>query len=324
MPTAMVILLTGVAGFIGSHLADHLLSRGDQVIGVDNFDGFYQRNLKESNLNAALLHPGFRLYEGDIRDSVFLNRVFSETKPDVVIHLAAKAGVRPSIENPIDYFDVNVNGSICIMEAMRKHGVNRLIHASSSSVYGNNQKVPYAEDDLVDFPISPYAASKKSAELIAFTYHHLYAMSIINLRFFTVYGPRQRPDLAIRKFFSSAYAGKPIPVYGDGSTSRDYTFVDDTVNGILSAIEYVSKQVPVYDTCNLGNSNPVTLAKLLELIQEVTGLTLIIDRKPMQPGDVQTTFADTTKARRLLGYEPRVPIRDGLVLFNDWFLKNRF
>lgn len=316
------ILITGVAGFIGSHLADRLLSMGNRVFGLDNFDGFYPRELKESNIREAKLNPAFTFHEGDIRDSVFLDWLFSEAKPDIVIHLAARAGVRPSIENPLGYFDVNVNGSISIMEAMRKHGVIRLIHASSSSVYGNNEKVPYAENDRVDFPISPYAASKKSAELIAYTYHHLYAMSIVNLRFFTVYGPRQRPDLAIRKFFTAAYAGQSIPVYGDGSTSRDYTYIDDIVNGICSAVDYVSGQSPVYETCNLGNSNPVTLARLLELIHEVSGRTLVIDRKPMQPGDVRSTFADTTRAGQLLGYEPRVSIRDGLERFNEWYLKH--
>jgi len=317
----MNILITGGAGFIGSTLSDFLLKKGDSVICYDNFDSFYPAVVKQSNLAEALGHQNFKLVDGDINDAGLLSKVFSENKIDLVIHLAAKAGVRPSIMNPRDYAAVNISGTINLLETMRLNKVTNLIFASSSSIYGNNEKVPYSETDNVDFPISPYAATKKSGELITYNYHHLYNFSIINLRFFTVYGPRQRPDLAIHKFFKCIYNNVPIDLFGDGTTSRDYTFVDDTISGINGAINYLLNHPNAYEIINLGNSTPVKLKDLIEKIQDVTGRKFTINNLPMQQGDVDRTFADISKAQSLLNYRPETKMEEGLMKFKTWFEK---
>ena len=315
----MNTLITGGAGFIGSTLAEFLLNKGHRVICYDNFDPFYPAEIKKSNISSMLLHGNFRLVEGDINDTTLLSGIFSESKIDVVIHLAAKAGVRPSIIDPRAYENVNVTGTVNLLEVMRKHNVRNLVFASSSSIYGNNEKVPYSETDNVDFPISPYAVTKKSGELFTHNYHHLYCFNVVNLRFFTVYGPRQRPDLAIHKFFNAIYNNQPIDVYGDGSTSRDYTFIDDIVSGVNNAMEYLLQHPSCYETINLGNSSPVTLTQLIESIQEVTGRKFKINRLPKQQGDADRTFADIAKAKKLLNYEPATKLKEGLLKFRNWY-----
>lgn len=315
----MNILITGGAGFIGSTLAELLLSQGHQVICYDNFDPFYPVEIKRNNISSMLLNGNFAMIEGDINDTTLLSGIFQDRKIDIVIHLAAKAGVRPSILDPRTYENVNVAGTVNLMEVMRKHQVKNLVFASSSSIYGNNEKVPYSETDNVDFPISPYAATKKSGELFTYNYHHLYRFNVINLRFFTVYGPRQRPDLAIHKFFNAIYNGLPIDVYGDGTTSRDYTYVDDIVSGVNGAVEYLLKHPGCYETINLGNSNPVTLTNLIESIEEVTERKFAINRLPRQQGDADRTFADIAKAKKLLNYEPATKLKEGLLKFRDWY-----
>lgn len=316
------ILVTGGAGFIGSNLIDSLIESGNRVICLDNFDAFYLRRAKEKNISSALQSSAFTLIESDIRDQDALRNVFTKYAIDVVVHLAAKVGIRPSILDPKGYFDVNVNGTLAILEAMKNAGVKNLVFASSSSIYGNNQKTPYSESDNVDHPISPYAASKKSGELLTHTYHHLYDLNVINLRFFTVYGPGLRPDLAIHKFFMNLYAGEPIEVYGDGSGSRDYTYVGDIVAGIVAAIGYLGSQTNTYEIINLGNHLPVRLLDLIALIEEVTAKKFIVKMLPMQPGDVNLTFADISKAKNLLGYTPQTALREGLLLFKSWFEAN--
>jgi len=315
----MTILVTGGAGFIGSHLVEHLLEAGNRVICLDNFDSFYSPMVKRANIKDALLHPSFTLIEGDIRDAGGLKQCFEENEIDVVVHLAARAGVRPSIQNPELYYDVNVMGTLRLLEAMRTHGVTKLVFASSSSVYGNNKKVPFDENDTVDTPISPYTATKKACELLCHTYHHLYAFDVFALRFFTVYGPRQRPEMAISHFTRSILQGKPIELFGDGTTSRDYTFVGDIVSGLEAAISHVNG----YEIINLGNSHPVPLIELVHVIEEVAGKKATIRWSPMQAGDVQTTWADTAKAKRLLGYSPSTPIRDGLAAYVQWLREKR-
>ena len=315
----MTILITGGAGFIGSALCDFLINKGDKIVCYDNFDPFYPEATKRNNLNGVIGNPNFKLIEGDITDYKKLANAFSENKIDMVIHLAAKAGVRPSIMDPKAYAAVNVTGTINVLELMKIHAVRNLVFASSSSIYGNNEKVPYSETDNVDFPISPYAATKKSGELFTYNYHHLYNLNVINLRFFTVYGPRQRPDLAIHKFFKSIYNNSPIDVYGDGTTSRDYTYVDDIVDGIYAAMNYVTAGDRVYETINLGNSNPITLIDLISTIETVTQKKFIINRLPMQQGDVNRTFADISKAQSLLNYRPATKLQDGLAKFKTWF-----
>ena len=311
-------LITGGAGFIGSHAAERLLARGDRVIGLDNFDPFYSRGIKEGNIRSALAHPSFRLAEGDIRDAETVSRLFAEEKPDAVFHSAAKAGVRPSIADPLGYQDVNIRGTLVLLEAARKAGVRHFVFASSSSVYGENPKVPFSEDDFVDHPISPYAATKKAGELLCHTVHHLSGMPVTCLRFFTVYGPRQRPDLAIHKFTRLIDEGQPIPVFGDGSTSRDYTYIDDIVDGVVRAID----RPDGYRIINLGESTTVTLSEMIAEIERALGKKAVIDRQPLQPGDVPRTYADVEKARRLLGYEPRMPFREGIERFTAWYRKN--
>ncbi len=302
------VLVTGVAGFIGSNLAKELLLSEHEVIGIDNFDSFYDIKLKLDNIKPLAENDKFRLFEGDIRNKEFMSKVFKSSKPDCVVHLAARAGVRPSIDDPELYFDVNINGTITLLNTMKDNGVKDLVFASSSSVYGNNSKTPFAETDNVDNPISPYAASKKAGELLCFTYHHLYKMNIFCLRFFTVYGHNQRPEMAIQQFGRLIRQGKPVTMYGDGSTRRDYTFIDDIVAGIIASIDKVSG----YEVINLGNNQTVRLSDLINEIGSVLGLPVKIEQKPIQPGDVEITYADISKAKELLGYHPKHSIKEGL------------
>jgi UDP-glucuronate 4-epimerase len=282
------IFITGAAGFIGSNLVDSLLKDQYKVMGIDNFDPFYDRKIKEYNLQAAILNPRFHLAEGDVRDADFINKCLSEFNPDVVVHLAAKAGVQASLIDPKSYFDVNVLGTLNILDMMRKNNIKKIVFASSSSVYGNSLKVPFSETDNVDFPISPYAASKKSGEQLCFTYHHLYNLSIYCLRFFTVYGPRQRPDLAICKFSKAILNDEPISLYGDGTSSRDYTHINDIIQGITSAI----KKVDGYDIFNLGESTAISLINLVTILEKQSHKKAKISFLPMQDGDVFQTYAD--------------------------------
>ncbi len=312
----MSILITGSAGFIGSHLVDRMLERGLEVVGLDSFDAFYDRATKEANIGQALEHGGFTQLEGDIRDATVLGRVPDSVR--CVVHLAALAGVRPSIQRPEEYASVNVQGTVVLLEWMRSRGIRDLLFASSSSVYGNNEKVPFAETDPVDFPISPYAATKRSGELICHTYHHLFGLSVLALRFFTVYGPRQRPDLAIHKFARLLQAGRAIPRYGDGSTERDYTYIDDILHGLEGALAAVGGADPAFEIVNLGGSATVRLSDMIRILGEEMGVRPEIEPLPLQPGDVQRTYADVAKARALLGYEPSTDFRAGIRSFVRW------
>ena len=312
------ILVTGAAGFIGSHLTERLLALGHQVIGIDNFDPFYPAALKRQNLAAALAHPSFQLIEGDCAEAADVERAF-DGGIDAVVHLAARAGVRPSIQDPLGYTRANIVATQVMLEAARKHAVNRFIFGSSSSVYGNNAKVPFSETDPVDHPISPYAATKRACELICHTYHHLFGMTVLSLRFFTVYGPRQRPDLAIRKFATLMSCGEVVPFYGDGSSERDYTWIDDIMQGVLGAIARSRAPAPEFEIINLGESHTTSLSRLVELIAHALGVQPRLQRLPMQPGDVDRTFADVSKARRLLGYQPSTPVEQGIPRFIEWF-----
>ena len=309
------ILITGSAGFIGSNLADGLLAKNFRVMGIDNFDPFYERSIKGKNIKVALENPGYQFREGDIRDKDFINNCFSDFRPDIIVHLAAKAGVRLSLSDPGLYFDVNVMGTLNILEMMKKNSIKKMIFASSSSVYGNNKKIPFSENDNVDYPVSPYAASKKAGELLCHTYHHLYNLDIFCLRFFTVYGPRQRPDLAIHKFVKAILSDEVIYLYGDGTTSRDYTHIDDIIKGISEAIE----KVKGYEVFNLGNSKPVSLIGLVRLLEKSAGIESHLKYMPMQEGDVIRTFADITKARTELGYNPEIDIEPGIKDYLKWF-----
>ena len=316
----MKIVVTGSAGFIGSHLSERLIKQGHQILGIDNFDPFYDRKVKEANLRFLLSQPNFQFEECDLVKAEGLPCVVT-FKPDVIVHLAGKAGVRPSIDDPQGYIDANITATRNILDVMRSSGIKKLVFASSSSVYGNSPLTPYREDMDLSRPISPYAFTKKAAELLNFTYHDLFKLDVVNLRFFTVYGPRQRPDLAIHKFVKLVKQGKAIPMFGDGSTSRDYTFYEDTVNGIVSAIDYVYSHDNVYDVFNLGNSNPVCLKDLIAAIGKATGIEPIISPMLMQPGDVQITYADITRAKEILGYSPSTSIEQGLAKFVEWFDK---
>lgn len=321
----MNILVTGVAGFIGSTLAERLVADGHVVYGVDNFDSYYDRRRKDRNLAVLQESTAFRFYEVDLRDRHGLATVFGTAAEagrsiDAVVHLAAKAGVRPSIEDPQGYTEVNVSGTVNLMEAMVAGDVRDLLFASSSSVYGNTDAVPFREDAFVDHPISPYAATKKAGELLCHTYSHLHGMRIAALRFFTVYGPRQRPDLAIAKFTALIDAGRRIPVYGDGSTQRDYTYVDDTVDGIVGALAWLRDQQPgAFEVFNLGESRTVSLSELIAAIETALGKTAVIDRQPMQPGDVTRTWADISRAREAFGYDPQTELAAGLRRYVEWY-----
>lgn len=310
--TDRTVLLTGAAGFIGSHTCEALLARGDRVVGMDNLDDFYDPAMKRRTVDAVQSAGGdrFSFAEGDIRDGERVAALLSEHGVTDIIHLAARAGVRPSIQKPALYADVNVNGTMTLLEAARLHDVERFVMASSSSVYGNNEKVPFAETDDVNEPISPYAATKRSCELIAHTHHHLYGMPIACLRFFTVFGPRQRPDLAIMKFMRLIHAGESIPVFGDGSTSRDFTYIDDIVGGVLAALDRIPAHG--YRIWNLGGNHPVSLSEMIESVASAVGTPAKIDRQPMQPGDVNRTYADLTRSGAELGYAPRVAFDEGV------------
>ncbi|MGB2864128.1 MAG: GDP-mannose 4,6-dehydratase [Sedimentisphaerales bacterium] len=312
----MRALITGAAGFIGSHLCERLLADGWTVDALDNFDDFYDPQIKHRNINDCLKNEKFHLIEADIRDGDVMCKVVGEDV-QILVHLAAMAGVRPSIAQPLLYADVNMNGTMALLELAKKHRIDKFIFGSSSSVYGNNEKVPFSEDDNVDFPISPYAATKKAGELICHTYHYLCRMSITCLRFFTVYGPRQRPDLAIHKFAKLIERDKPIPVYGDGSMMRDFTYIDDIVNGIVAAMG----RCDGFNIYNLGESEPITVNDLIIEIEKALDKKAVREYLPLQPGDVERTYADITKAARELGYDPSTSIRAGLKQFAAWLRK---
>lgn len=314
----MKILLTGAAGFIASHLAERMLGDGHQVVGLDSFDDFYDPAVKERNLEVARAHEGFHLVRGDIRDPEVLAALPHDT--EAVVHIAARAGVRPSIARPVLYNDVNVTGTLRLLELSRERGMERFVFASSSSVYGNNETVPFSESDRVDDPISPYAATKKAGELLCHTWAHLHGLSCLCLRFFTVYGPRQRPDLAIHKFTRLLKAGEPIPMYGDGTSSRDYTYIDDIVDGVAGGVAWVQgAEEGAYEIVNLGESRTVSLKEMIRVIAEELEVEPEIERLPMQPGDVERTYADISKARALLGYDPSWEFRDGVRAFVRWY-----
>ena len=315
------VMVTGGAGFIGSHLAEALLRQGIQLTIVDSLDDFYTPSRKLSNLESVRQQGEFQFFQKDIRDYESMRRVFAATQPDLVIHLAARAGVRPSIEQPLLYEQVNIGGTSVMLQLCREFNTGKFIFGSSSSVYGATSKAPFSEDHHELRPISPYAATKLSGELLAYTYARLFSLPVICLRFFTVYGPRQRPDLAIHKFTALLESGKPLPMFGDGSTGRDYTYVDDIVAGIGSCLTYDPRDtegIP-FDVFNLGNSHPVTLTQLVEHLQQVTGRAATLESHPMQPGDVPLTWADVSKAQRLLDFKPSVPLHEGLRSFVSWY-----
>jgi UDP-glucuronate 4-epimerase len=312
---AMHILVTGGAGFIGSHLTRRLLSRGDRVTVLDDFNDFYDPARKRDNVEPFLENPDYLLVEGDIRDEARIDTVFGEGRFDAVIHLAARAGVRPSLQEPILYEDVNCIGTLRLLEAARQHGPNLFLFGSSSSVYGINEKVPFSENDPVNQPISPYATTKRSGELLCYNYHHLYGFRIACLRFFTVFGPAQRPEMAIHKFTDLLWNGKSVPMYGDGGSRRDYTYVDDIVDGLIATLELA----PGFEILNLGGADTTSLKDLVHWIAEELAVEPRIDYLPAQPGDVPITYADVSKAARLLGYAPKVPIREGLRRFVAWY-----
>jgi len=339
----MNYLVTGGSGFIGSHLTEQLLKKGHSVINVDNFDDFYNYQVKIQNTLEAIQYfsdfdysdkekdinqlisisqsAHYRLYYRDIRDKNGLTEIFKNNQIDAVIHLAALAGVRPSIERPLEYEEVNIKGTMNLWELCRDFNVTKFICASSSSVYGNNEKVPFAETDNVDHPISPYAATKRCGEILGHVYHNLYQIDIIQLRFFTVYGPRQRPDLAIHKFIRLISENQEIPFYGDGTTARDYTYIDDIIDGILKSIRYLENNSGIYEIINLGESEVVNLNEMLATIEGVLGKSAIRKNLPMQPGDVLKTNADITKARTLIGYKPDTNFQNGIKKFVEWFLR---
>lgn len=317
----MNILVTGCAGFIGSHVTEQLLDDGHTVIGVDNFDDFYAETVKESNIAGVKNHPNFRFRKIDLRNADELKTI--EEHIDAVVHLAAKAGVLPSLKNPQGYIAANILGTNNVLELMRQKECKKLVFASSSSVYGNNKKIPFSETDDVNNPISIYAQTKKAGELLNYTYHHLYDFDIVNLRFFTVFGPRQRPDLAIHKFFAKILKGEAIEMYGDGTTARDYTFINDTVSGIKAALNYVVDGHRVFEIINLGNNTPIKLIDLIHAIYNVLGKSPNVIKQPMQPGDVEITFADISKAQAMLNYQPNTSLHEGLLKFKDWYVNKK-
>lgn len=341
-----IYLITGGAGFIGSTVAEKLLKQGNKIIVVDNFNDFYDYNRKIRNILEATGNYGkaneilensskdekienlkrivnsenFVLEYADIRDMGKMDKIFSEYKIDLVFNPAAMAGVRPSLLDPLLYEEVNIKGYMNLLELCKKYGIKKFIQASSSSVYGNNKNVPFKETDIVDFAISPYAATKKSGEVLGHVYHKLYDIDMIQLRFFTVYGPKQRPDLAIHKFTKMILEEKSIPFYGDGNTKRDYTYIDDIVDGILKSIDYLFKNKNVYEIFNLGESHVVSLKEMLETIEKVLGKKAVLDKQPMQPGDVEKTYADISKAKEILGYNPKTNFEDGIKKFVEWYI----
>jgi UDP-glucuronate 4-epimerase len=313
----MKILITGGAGFIGSHLCECLLSKHHQIYCLDNFDNFYDPQAKRSNIQNIVSHPNFQIFQTDITDYSALEKIFLKYTFDIVIHLAAMAGVRPSIEKPQLYTSVNINGTQNLLELCRLYNIKKFIFASSSSVYGNNKKIPFCESDNVDFPISPYAATKKSCELLCHTYHKVFDMSIVCLRFFTVYGPRQRPDLAIHKFTDLLLVGKPIPVFGSGDTERDYTYIDDIIDGISKSIDYVFLNKK-YQIFNLGEARTISLNQMIHTLEVAIGKKAVRNQLPLQIGDVDRTFADISKSKKLLGYEPKTDFEAGIIKFVNW------
>ena len=314
----MKILVTGGAGFIGSHVARRLLEEGHAVSVIDDFNDFYEPSIKRANLVPA--GGAIDLHEGDIRNRDFVESVFGANRFDAVIHLAARAGVRPSVKNPQLYIDTNITGTHHLLAAAHNHGINRFLFASSSSVYGLTKKVPFSEDMALTQTLSPYAATKLAGEHLCGNYANLYGMRVVCLRFFTVYGPGQRPDLAIHKFTDSIHRGIPIPQFGDGSTRRDYTYIDDIVQGVTAALRY---EGPNFDIFNLGENQTTTLSELIAEIEKALGKKALIERHPEQPGDMPLTAADITKARQLLGYDPRTKIPEGIPKFVEWYLSSR-
>jgi UDP-glucuronate 4-epimerase len=311
------VLITGGAGFIGSHLVDRLLAEGGwHVTVVDDLNDFYSPEVKRANIAANVGVPEFRFAECDIRDASSLRPLFEGGGFDCIVHLAARAGVRPSLKEPMLYVETNINGTMNLLELAREFGIRQFVFGSSSSVYGINSKVPFSEDDRIHQPISPYAATKAAGELLCHTYSHLYDIRTVCLRFFTVYGARQRPDLAIHKFTKLITEGKPIQVFGDGSTRRDYTYIDDIIHGVRAAMDYDGS---TYEVFNLGESETTELSRLIELIEASLGIKAVIDRQPMQPGDVPVTFADISKSKRLLNYDPQTKIEEGIPKFVEWF-----
>ncbi|WP_432205123.1 GDP-mannose 4,6-dehydratase [Cetobacterium somerae] len=342
----MKIVITGVAGFIGSHLVENLLSLGHSVVGIDNFHEFYSENIKIKNvlesvnkteyLNEILSKDGkdkkiqallekvnsdaYTLEYCNLKDLESLDKIFNENKIDMVINLAGLAGVRPSLENPIEYEKVNMGGYLNLLECSKKYGVKKFIQASSSSVYGNNKVVPFKETDVVDFAISPYASTKKSGEVLGHVYYKLYNIDTLQFRFFTVYGPRQRPDLAIHKFVDKILKGESIPFFGDGETYRDYTYIDDIIDGVIKGVKYLQANDNVYEIINLGESDAISLNNMVQTIERHLDKKAIIDRLPMQPGDVKRTYANIDKAKELLGYKPTTKFDDGIAKFIKWYL----
>ncbi len=316
----MVILVTGGAGFIGSHLCGRLISEGHRVICLDNFDDFYDPEIKRRNIREAIEEAQFELIEGDIRNNEIIERIFRSQTFDAVVHLAARAGVRPSIDYPKLYEEVNVQGSINLLDACREFGVKNFVFASSSSVYGGNSKIPFSEEDRVETPISPYAATKRAGELFCYTYHCLFGIDIACLRYFTVYGPRQRPEMAIHKFARLIEGNERVTMYGNGQSMRDYTYIDDIIDGTMGAI-YGNKGYEVY---NLGESRTTRLSDLIRMLEKALGKKAIIEGLPEQRGDMPVTFANIEKARKKLGYDPRVSMEEGIGQFVEWYRKNYF
>ncbi len=312
-------LVTGGAGFIGSALCSHLIEQGNKVINIDNFNDFYDPEIKEQNIAPLIHNSNYILYRADITDRDIFSNIFEQHKVDVVVHLAAMAGVRPSIEQPVLYEQVNVQGTLNLLEAMKKHDLRHLIFASSSSVYGNNSKIPFQENEPLDRVISPYAASKKSAEDFCYVYHELFGLNVVALRFFTVYGPGQRPDLAIHKFTRKIFSGEPIPFFGDGNTVRDYAYIDDIIHGILSSVDFILNNTNVFEVFNLSGHHPVSLKEMVSVIEQTIGKKANIKQLPMQPGDVKATHADISKARHLLGFKPETGFSTGIKHFVEWY-----
>ncbi len=310
-------LITGGAGFIGSNLTEHLLAEGGWNLSVvDDLNDFYSPEIKRANMAEVRKTGDFQFFEADIRNGESLRPVFDENEFDVIVHLAARAGVRPSLKDPKLYAETNINGTLNLLELARDYEIGQFVFGSSSSVYGENEKLPFAEDDPIFNPISPYAATKAAGELICHTYSHLFDIRTVCLRFFTVYGARQRPDLAIHKFSKRIWEGDPISVFGDGSTRRDYTYIDDIISGVRAAMDY---EASMHEVFNLGESETTELSRLIELLEENLGKKAHIDRQPMQPGDVPITYADISKASKMLGYNPQTKIEDGIPKFVDWF-----
>lgn len=313
------VLVTGGAGFIGSSVTARLLERGEQVVCLDDFNDYYDPAFKRGNVAPFSTRPGWRLIEGDIRDAALVEHLYSSERFDATIHLAARAGVRPSILQPVLYEEVNCLGTLHLLEAARRHGAGTFVFGSSSSVYGVNSKVPFSEEDPITCPVSPYAGTKRANELQCYTYHHLYGLRVTCLRFFTVYGPRQRPEMAIYAFTDRLARGNAVPRFGDGSSARDYTYIDDIVTGVLAAYDHAAP----FEIVNLGGSRTTTLQRLIELIGGALGVEPRVEELPNQPGDVPITYADVSKAKRLWGWEPQVPIDEGVERFVRWFRAER-